>query len=85
MPILELVCGDCGIFFELGTKKKIDVSNLLCVDCASPNIKLIASNEEVSTRLDAVVGAMNELIDRVESIERCINEDFGPDEKKQIN
>lgn len=85
MPYFELQCSNCRCFFELGAEKKVDIQNLFCVDCQSPDIKIISCDSEVSTRLSTVISAVQELVERVESVETMISQDFGPTEEDPIN
>ena len=84
----EFVCPECKTNFELCADKDIQLDYIICVECGSPRVKCLASDQAVTSRLDKVIIAMKELIDRVEIVEDVINADIGPDTtsgKEQIN
>lgn len=87
MPLYEFICDDCGTYFELGCEKHLDVSELLCVDCGTPEPRLLKVDEELSTRINNLVGAVQELAVRIENVEQHLLEEEAPapKEKKTVN
>lgn len=80
MPHYEFYCEECRAYWELSIEQALDPTELLCVNCATPSPRLAAIDHESSTRLNNVVGAMAEIINRVEILEE--NLDTGSDAPK---
>lgn len=66
MPYLEIQCNDCNIYFELGTSVELNTGNILCVDCASTNIKILSYETEAHSRLSKIQSDIKDLQDRIE-------------------
>ena len=66
MPYMEIQCSDCKIYYELGTSHDINTGNLLCVDCASTNVKILSYEADAHSRLSKIQADIKDLQDRIE-------------------
>lgn len=65
MPFYEFLC-ECGVYFELGCEKKLNIDELFCVECASSKIKLLLYDEECHFRVHRLINDIQEISNRVE-------------------
>lgn len=77
------------MYFEIGCERELNPRELICVDCGQPEVKLIKTDTELSTRLNNLTQAVGELVEKVETIEANLDES-GPDDtsgkrKKTVN
>lgn len=85
-----MLCNECGIYFEIACEKVIDPQELICVDCGVPDVRLLRTDEELSTRLNNLISAVQEIAQRIETLEDQILDEPGPDNtsgksKKTVN
>lgn len=78
MPFMEFLCETCGIYFELGCDKQIDISSMICVDCASGKLKMILFDEECHFRVHRLMMDIAVINDRVETLYSHLDLPYDP-------
>lgn len=69
MPYHEFYCSKCKSSFELHTRKKLDIKEVICVECGKYPVKLTAYDDDPAAMVNSLVAAVHELSERIEKLE----------------
>lgn len=80
IPLLELSCSECGAYFELGIE--IKVKEVICVNCGYPQVDILRKDEELSTRINNLVIAVQDIAQRIDILEGEVFDESGSNATK---